>query len=220
MYFFSRVRDILLDFLFPKSRKTLELEALPIEILLKTLPPAMEIGLEQNIIALFDYSHPLVKEIIWEVKYGGNRVLADKLGVILYDTILAELGEINVLEKWHSALLVPMPVSDRRRFERGWNQAELLAKAVKVRDQGNVLEYLPRQLAKTRHTESQTRTANRSERAHNLANSMKIINPLSVAGKFVILVDDVVTTGSTFAEARRALREAGAKKILCVAVAH
>ena len=175
---------------------------------------------EENTLALFDYSSPLVKEIIWEVKYGGNRVLADKLGAILYDVIISELNERNVLLKWRSAILIPMPVSDRRRYERGWNQAELLAAAVKTRDHGNLLRYLPRQLAKIRHTESQTRTANKSERIHNLAHSMKVINPLSVADKFVVLLDDVITTGSTFAEARRALREAGAKKILCVAIAH
>lgn len=220
MLFLLKIRNICLDFLFPKTRKVLELEALSVGEILKTLPPAMGPELDENVIALFDYSHILVKEIIWEVKYGGNRVLADKLGVILYDTIISELGERSVLEKWRSALLVPMPVSDRRRFERGWNQAELLAQAVKAKDLGSILKYLPRQLAKIRHTESQTRTANKRERAHNLANSMRVINPLSVTDKFVILVDDVVTTGSTFAEARRALKEAGAKKILCIAVAH
>ncbi|KKW15754.1 MAG: Phosphoribosyltransferase [Parcubacteria group bacterium GW2011_GWA2_50_10b] len=219
MYFFYRLRDFLLDFLFPKSRQVLELEALSVETILKTLPPAAPLS-DENLIALFDYSHPWVKEIIWEIKYGGNRILADKLGGILYDTIMAELNEQNVLAKWRSALLVPMPVSDRRRFERGWNQAELLAAAVAGFDRGGLLKYLPRQLAKTRHTESQTRTASRSERMHNLAGSMRVINPLSVEGKFVVLLDDVTTTGSTFAEARRALREAGAKKVLCVAVAH
>ncbi|MEK7175817.1 MAG: phosphoribosyltransferase family protein [Patescibacteria group bacterium] len=210
----------LIDFLYPKNRKVLELEALSVETLLKTLPPAESGELGENIIALFDYSNRVAKEIIWEVKYGGNRVLADKLGAILYDVIISELNERGILLKAPRALLIPMPVSDKRRYERGWNQAELLCEAVKARDHGGVLKYLPRQLAKVQHTESQTRTANKSERMKNLASSMKVINPLSVEGRFVILLDDVITTGSTFVEAKRALKAAGARKILCVAVAH
>jgi competence protein ComFC len=209
----------LLDFLFPKSRKVLVLESLSVEKLLTTLPRASGPE-EENTVALFDYSHPLVKEIIWEVKYGGNRVLASKVGKILFDVILEELNERNVLSKWPQVILMPMPISDKRRFERGWNQAELLTDAIKENDAGKILKYLPTQLVKTVHTESQTRAANKSERRYNLVNTMKVLNPLSVAGECVVVIDDVTTTGSTFAEARRALKEAGAKKILCVAVAH
>ncbi len=210
----------LIDFLFPQSRRVIELEALSVETLLKALPPAEVDFFDENTIALFDYNNCMVKEIIWEVKYGGNRILADKLGAILYDVIISELNEREILSKAPPVLLIPMPVSDKRRFERGWNQAELLCEAVKARDGSSVLKYLPRQLAKVRHTESQTKTVSKSERKKNLENSMKVLNPLSVQGRFVILLDDVVTTGSTFTEAKRALKETGAMKILCIAVAH
>ena len=219
MDFLFRLRDWLLHFLFPKSRQILELEALSSGEMLKTLPQALGPELDENTLALFDYTHPVVKEIVWEVKYNGNTVLAHKMGEILNDHIRQELADRGVLERYE-VVLVPMPVSDKRRFERGWNQAELLAKAVKACDIARIFKYLPRQLAKVRHTESQTKTASKSEREHNLIHSMKVINPLSVEGKYVVLIDDVLTTGSTFAEARRALREAGAKKILCIAVAH
>jgi len=205
------IKDLVTDFLFPKSRKVLELEALSPETLLKTLPRAERLT-DKNIIALFDYSHPLVKEIVWELKYGGNAKIADKLGGILYDLIRHEFNE--------KIILIPIPISDKRRFERGWNQSELLAQAVKSRDSEKMFKYLPRQLAKLRHTESQTKTGSRSERLRNLTDSMKVLNPASVSGASIIVLDDVITTGSTFAEARRALRAAGAKKILCIAVAH
>ena len=206
-----RIKDIITDFLFPKSRKILELEALSIESLLKILPKAEQTN-DKNTLALFDYSHPLVKEIVWELKYGGNTKIADKLGKILQKVIRRELNE--------KIILIPIPISDKRRFERGWNQSELLAQAVKSYDSEKMFKYLPRQLTKLRHTESQTKTGSKSERLKNLTDSMKVLNPASVSGGRVVVLDDVTTTGSTFAEARRALRAAGTKKILCIAVAH
>ena len=219
MYFLSRIRDLCVDFLFPKNQKVLELEALSAEELLNVLPRA-ELLKDKHTIALFDYNHPLVKEIIWELKYSGNVKMADKLGEILYDVIRDELADSALSGKWARPVLVPIPVSDKRRFERGWNQSELLAEQVIRRDNKKVFRYLPRQLVKLRHTESQTKTASRKERLENLTNSMKVLNALSLAGECVIVLDDVTTTGSTFAEARRALYAAGAQKILCIAIAH
>ena len=219
MRFLSRIKDLCVDFLFPRSPKILELEALSAGTLLETLPPAETLE-DKNTVALFDYSHPLVKEIIWELKYSGNIRVAEKLGEILHDCIRHEIADLALFEKWDRLVLVPIPISERRRFERGWNQSELLAKEVMGRDNEKMFRYLPRQLIKVRHTESQTKTASRSERLKNLTNSMKVLNTSSVAGECIIVLDDVTTTGSTFAEARRALRAAGAKKILCVAVAH
>lgn len=219
MNFLSHIRDLCTDFLFPKSRAVLELEALSLGQLLDALPPAERLK-DKNTMALFDYSHPLVKEIVWELKYSGNARIAHRLGEILYDHIRHELTDLALFEKWDKLILVPIPTSDKRRFERGWNQSELLAEQVLARDSEKIFKYLPRQLAKLRHTESQTKTASKSERLKNLTNSMKVLNASSVAGSCVIVLDDVTTTGGTFAEARRALYAAGAKKILCVAVAH
>lgn len=219
MHFLSYIRDLLIDFLFPRSQKTIELEALSTDTLTRLLPRAEPLKEKHNV-ALFDYSHLLVKEIIWHVKYKGNTRVADKLGEILYDNILHELADLRLFEKWDNPILVPMPISDKRRLERGWNQAELLAKQVMKRDQNKMFRYLPDQLLKLRHTESQTKTRSRKERLENLTNSMGVKDEERVSGECIVLIDDVTTTGSTFVEARRALRAAGAKKILCVAVAH
>ena len=219
----SYLRNLLIEFLFPRNARVLELEALSTTLLLETLPRA-EPPKDKHTLALFDYSHPLVKEMIWELKYKGNVRIAEKLGEILYDTLQHELSDLALFESagWQNTrpILVPVPISDKRRFERGWNQSELLAQALKKYDTGEAFKYLPRQLAKVLHTESQTKTGSRSERLKNLADSMRVINESTVAGRSVIVLDDVTTTGSTFAEARRALRQAGAKKILCVAIAH
>lgn len=223
MHFLSRIGDLCIDFLFPKSRKVLELEALSVGTIIKTLPPA-EHGNDKDIVALFDYSHSVVKEIVWELKYNGNARIADKLGEILYDHIRQELLDLALFESanWRMVrpILMPIPISDKRRFERGWNQSELLCERILTHDEEKIFRYLPRQLVKLRHTESQTKTSSRSERLENIRNSMKVLSAAAVAGECIVVLDDVTTTGSTFAEARRALREAGASKILCVAVAH
>jgi competence protein ComFC len=219
MKMFSKLGDACLDFLFPKKSAVLGLESLSSGELLSVLAPAEDIS-EESIIAVFSYREPLVRDMVWELKYGGNRKIAEKLGEIVYDTICDELYEKNVLEEESSFILMPVPVSDKRRYERGWNQAELLAEAVKKRDKEKRFKYLPRQLSKFRHTESQTHTSGRDEREENIRNSMRVLNPAKVLGKRIILLDDVYTTGATLREAKRALKEAGAKEIICVAVAH
>lgn len=222
MSFVSRAKELFWDFLFPKDGKVLELESLSPGKLLDILLPA-EKAPDGEFIALFEYDFPLAKEMIWELKYSGNRRIAEKLGEILYDALVQETSERSLEESaWlnRRPLLVPIPISERRRFERGWNQAELLCEAIKKSDVGEHFKYIPRQLVKNRHTESQTKTSSKRERLENLKDSMRVQNMESVSGRCVIIIDDVTTTGATFNEARRALRAAGAKKILCVAVAH
>lgn len=215
----SVIKEALLDFLFPKSAKVLALEALSVSELLKRLPKARDAS-SKDIIVLCDYGDELVKEIIWEIKYSGNKVLAEKIGTILYDVITQELNERNISPSSGQIILIPMPISDSRRYERGWNQSELIAAAIKSEDKFDLFKYLPKELVKHRHTESQTGAKTKKERLENLNNSMKASNPLSIKGGVVVLVDDVTTTGSTFGEARRALNEAGARKILCIAISH
>ena len=219
MYFLSSVKDIFIDFLFPKSKRVLELEALSVDKLLYILPPAEGMK-DKYTLALFDYSHSLVKEVIWELKYSGNVRIVNKLGEILYDYIRQEILNLALFENWGTPILLPIPMSNKRKFERGWNQTELLIKVIVQHDREKAFRYLPGQLIKYRHTDSQTKIASKNERLENLTNSMKVLNASSVAGACVIVLDDVTTTGATFDEARRALRVAGAEKILCVAIAH
>lgn len=215
----STWKDVLVDFLFPKDSEIGELENLSGTEFLERLPKCeSEVG--EGVEAVFDYSRKTVKDVVWEVKYFGNRVLARQLGEVLMSVIRSVIEEENVLERFGTALLIPMPISDKRRFERGWNQTELLADEILKCDGAKYLQYAPRLLAKVRHTESQVNTSGRLGRLRNLHGSMMVSRPELVREKCVVLIDDVVTTGATFHEAKRALREAGARHVLCLAVAH
>lgn len=216
-----------LDFLFPASDSLLRLEALSAGEMVRTLPGAQEIKDDRTIV-LFDYKDETVRELIWELKYKGNRKIAKKFAEILVDVLKHELADRSMFENFVSPILIPMPASSRRRKEKGFNQTEILAEEVIKHlappslDE-RWLEYAPNILEKIIHTESQARThATKREREKNLEHSMLVSaeGAAGLKGRSIIILDDVTTSGATFAEARRALKVAGAKKMLCVALAH
>ena len=165
--------------------------------------------------ALFDYRSKYVKEAIWQLKYKGNRKLTEQFGILLGDNISALLDEEGVFEK---VFLIPIPVSDKRRLERGFNQCELLCEVIKKANPRFI--YLPNILKKIRHTESQTKTSSRKERLENLKGSMEVLEVREIREHSIVVIDDVMTTGATFAEAKRVLRNAGATKVFCFALSH
>jgi predicted amidophosphoribosyltransferase len=109
---FSRV---FINFLFPQTPQVLRLESLSSEKLRELLTESELNGGKDEVWALFDYAHPLTKEIIWEIKYKGNKTLADKMGEILFDILEAELAEAHIYEKFGHILIIPVPISDKRQ---------------------------------------------------------------------------------------------------------
>jgi ComF family protein len=107
-------------------------------------------------------------------------------------------------------LVVAMPMHWRKRWERGFNQAELLARPI-ARFYGVKLS---RGLRRSRYTKPQA-SLGQQERLANLENSFSIRNPAALAGKRVLLIDDVFTTGATLRAATAALKGAG---VSCVSV--
>jgi len=218
MEILNSIYEYFLDFLFPKSLSVEILENMSAATIIKNLPQAREIK-DEKVVVLFDYKNNDVKTLIWELKYKGNRKIARKLSEILFDVLEHELAERALFENFINPLIIPMPIADKRRRERGFNQTEILGEEIKKLDINNLFEYSPNILTKIHYTESQARThATKRERDENLKNSMQAND--SIKGRNIILLDDVTTSGATFTEARRALKQAGAKKILCVAVAH
>ena len=111
--------------------------------------------------------------------------------------------------------LVPVPLHPRRLRERGFNQAELLARELARLLDAPLLTGL---LRRTADTSSQVETATRAERLQNVRDAFASTGTLD--GEAVVLVDDVTTTGATLSSAARALRSAGASRVYGLTYAH
>ncbi len=142
------------------------------------------------------------------LKYGGERRLAWVLGEA-------------IAQRWRSAgsggsVLVPVPVHRDRARERGYDQAVMLARPAGI---GLGLP-VTTALERTRATTAQFRL-DRRDRSANVARAFAV-RPgaeAGVAGQWVVLVDDVATTGATLASCARSLLEAGAMAVSAVTVA-
>ncbi len=170
-------------------------------------------------LALFPYANPLVKTAVWEVKYRGNSAIARLMGELLADELAAWLAELAETENFREPLLVPIPLSPRRLRERGFNQCELLARAM-FPTLEHMAEVNTRALVKIKETESQTRSGDREARLKNLAGCFAVKSPAAIQNRNVVLLDDVTTTGATLLEARRALLAAGARRVIALTFAH
>ena len=162
------------------------------------------------------YHDERVRALIWELKYRGNSIAAAVAGEYMSELLRAEMGE-----SLGKPLIVPMPMHRERRRERGYNQTELLCESALqcLGDAGtSSFEYEPHALERVRHTSPQQGLA-RHKRLTNVKKSMHVKDPARVGGRVCIVVDDVSTTGASFAEAKRALLEAGASEVHCLPLA-
>jgi len=171
------------------------------------------------IFPLFDYRHPPIKKAIWLLKYKGKVGLADTFGDVLCARILEELSELSIMENFRDAILVPIPLSPKRHKERGFNQAELIAQRLTEINPEN-FTLVKDVLIKPKDTEHQAHITNRAKRMRNIVGSFSVRNEERIKNRNIILIDDVTTTGATLNEARKVLKQAGAKKIIAFTVAH
>jgi ComF family protein len=115
-----------------------------------------------------------------------------------------------------AAVVIPVPLHWWRRLRRGYNQAERLTAAI-ARQLG--IDHRPGWLCRTRQTASQAQLPE-STRRTNVRGAFRTSCSARLAGLSVLLVDDVLTTGSTASEAARALREGGAAAVHVAVLAH
>jgi len=179
------------------------------------LPAGVPIGLPSAMpmpLAQLEWCAPFsgaVRAALHQLKYAGERRLAAPLAM-------------SVAARWRAAgvggeLLVPVPVHAERARRRGYDQAVLLAAEASGRLQVPWLAALER----TRNTSPQFDLGRRARHA-NVAGAFALRGPAqaaAIAGRWIVLVDDVVTTGSTLVACAEALYGAGAVAVSAVAVA-
>jgi ComF family protein len=159
----------------------------------------------------FDYARAAasyggtLRDAVHALKFGGRRSLARPLGDLIVEHCAGALAAPDAL--------VPVPLARARERERGFNQAGLLAERLGERLGVRVRS---RWLVRLRATAAQS-DLSAAERRANVADAFAAAP--AVAGRDVVVIDDVITTGATVAECARALHEAGARRVGVLAVA-
>ncbi|HTE48984.1 MAG TPA: phosphoribosyltransferase family protein [Candidatus Paceibacterota bacterium] len=185
--------------------------------------PTAERETAKWIFPLFDYRHPPLKRALWLFKYKNKKSLARFFAKIIYDKILEELSELSLMENFNHAVLIPIPLSNLRYRERGYNQAELICKELirinKLRH-GADLILENNILIKPKETKHQAHIENKTKRLKNITGSFSVKNCETLKGRNIILIDDIITTGATLTEAKKILKLSGARKVIAFTVAH
>ena len=149
-----------------------------------------------------------VREIVRRYKYNGLRSLAPLLA--------AEMAD--VLRDWNPPVsaIAHVPAHHARLRERGFDQAELLAREVSATVGTPRISALER----IRETAVQARAVNLGQRAENVSGAFEVPDATQIRRANVLLIDDVMTTGATLRESARALRRAGAAGVWALTLAH
>jgi ComF family protein len=157
-----------------------------------------------------------LRELIHLLKYQGIKPAAGVLGRMLAEVIL----ELQPSVEHKSVVVVPVPLHGRKLKQRGFNQAELITRAaLKLVPPGGVkYELAPAAMVRLRETSSQIGLTKR-QRRENLRGAFRVSEPEKIAGQEILLVDDVLTTGTTASECARMLRRAGAVEVWVATVA-
>ena len=158
--------------------------------------------------SLWYYRQEPVRESLRRYKFCKYRSYATNYGRLLAMKLLKE--------NWNTFdLLTWVPVSALRRFTRTYDQSELLAEAV-----GRELNVKPiRTLKKIRNNNAQSLIHDHAQRRANVIGAYRVPDPVIVRGKRILLLDDVVTSGSTASECAKMLMIAGAKEVWLATIA-
>jgi ComF family protein len=152
----------------------------------------------------------LLRELILRMKHGSGESLAELVGAFWAEHATAQLATLG------ADLVIPVPLHWRRHWSRAYNQSAVLAYCVAARLR---LPCRPRWLRRIRSTPKQTEQTPAARRA-NVRGAFHSRPRAGLRGRRILLVDDVLTTGSTASEAARALRSAGAASVVVAVLAH
>jgi ComF family protein len=160
-----------------------------------------------------------LRDLIHLLKFDQIRALAPVLGRMLADTMAALEPSLPP----GMIVIVPVPLHRKKRVERGFNQAEVIARAAlshlaRLGKFEARFELCAGALVRSRDTGSQIGLS-RHQRRENLRDAFAVSDPAPILKRSILLVDDVFTTGATAAECARVLRRAGAGRVWVATVA-
>lgn len=148
-----------------------------------------------------------VRKSLLRFKFGNRRSYAISYGKLLAMKIHENFENFDIL--------TGIPTGFLRKFKRGYDHVNLIAQAT-AQELG--VPFVPT-LKKIRQTPPQSSLASSARRKANVLGAYRVLDPAQIAGKRIVLLDDIITTGSTASECARVLLTAGAKEVYCVAVA-
>lgn len=216
--FCKKIINFILDILFPKNIDEIELEKMSETDILNNIPEANQFG-DEKYKSLFQYKNKLTKKAIWAIKYNKNQKITEKFSHILYDFILDNISDEIIFSNFKSPIIIPIPMHKNNLKERGYNQSELIVKELIKFDTDNFFTINISALQKIKETPHQSKLKNKNERLKNLKGCF-YADANFIKNKNIILIDDVITTGTTMKEATKTLKEAGANKVIGFSLAH
>ena len=163
-----------------------------------------------NIDGVFVVSHyndELLKKMIHYYKYRFVQDLSEPLALLI-----AQALQNSTLPS--PDIIIPVPLHKRRLRWRNFNQVEELARALNLQ-----IPIITDILVRMRYTKPQARAKNKKDRKNNLSNAFHILHPEKIKQKNILLIDDVMTTGTTLEECAVTLKKSGAAHVHCLVLA-
>lgn len=167
------------------------------------------VWLEQAVAWFYFRKGSIYQEVLHRMKYNYR----PDIGIFLGKEFGYELNRSPMFIK--PDLIIPVPLHKRKQRLRGYNQSELIAKGLSL---AMKLPIETRALQKSQSTSTQTRKS-RFDRWINVSGMFEVVMPELIAGRHVLLVDDVVTTGATLEACAEVLLKVGGVKVSVAAIA-
>ena len=159
---------------------------------------------------------PLVKKLIHNFKYSPFlKELSKPLAYLIISHFLLSENKLIHKKNNNKDLIIPVPLTNLKKRQRGFNQSELIANQISTSLKAAVVSNI---LIRQKKTMSQT-SLSENERKENIKNAFFVKTPEKINGKRIFLVDDVFTTGATMEECSKTLKNAGAKEVWGIVVA-
>ncbi|HBB56464.1 TPA: hypothetical protein DEW47_01910 [Patescibacteria group bacterium] len=202
----------LLEFIFPQKCAGCGIEKVALCLACLKSIEMPDVAEANGIYAASNYRDRTVKNAIRLLKYKKGRCLVKPLAELIKERCLPKIMETYPDLNAENFITIPIPLSAGKLRERGFNQAAEMAKLLPLPTNNKIL-------FKIKETPSQVSVKDRNKRLKNIEGSFMVKNVDALKGKNIIIIDDVLTTGATIKEAKKALKAASARKVLAIVLA-